>query len=181
MGRAVAASAFGLLLLSLSLSCSSSPPETDATVVGKHEVDATCGFTTSAPGEHLVRELELENNVRVRGRLIEDVEPGGPAEGAGLREGDVVLRLGDNDLYSADDVADFLAVSAPGDAVTAEYKRSGEGTRTTTITLGETQSAAPSEPGLRWQFASLGQLPRALELARARKKKVLVGLSGAET
>ncbi len=36
-------------------------------------------------------------------------------------------------------------------------------------------------PHLRWQFASLAQLSRALESARALKKKVMVGLSAART
>ncbi len=37
------------------------------------------------------------------------------------------------------------------------------------------------EPRMNWQYASLAQLESALEEARAQKKKVLVGLSGAET
>lgn len=179
MKRAVAAFALGPLFLSPS--CSSPAQGTDATIADETAATAAAGFTTSAPGEDLVRELGLENNVRVRGRLIEEVDPGGPADGAGLRRGDVLLRLGENDLYSADDVADFLAVSTPGDEVTAEYNRSGEGTLAATITLGETWAASPSARQLRWQFASLGHLPRAFEFARTKKKKVMIGLSGAET
>jgi predicted metalloprotease with PDZ domain len=179
MKRAVVALAFGPLLLSIS--CSSLADGAEATVQNQTATRATGGFATSAPSEDLVRELGLENNVRVQGRRVDYVEPDGPADSAGLREGDVVLRLGENDLYSADDIADFLAVSTPGVAVTVEFERPDEGALTATITLGERPAPASSEPRLRWQFSGLGQLPRALDLARAKKKKVMVGLSGAET
>ncbi len=142
---------------------------------------ASLGLSTSAPSDKAVQDMGLVNNVRVLGRLIDTVAPDGPAAAAGLAAGDVLLRIEDNDLYSADDLADYLAVSAPGDRATVRFRRMGDAEpRETTIVLGG-GSSARGTGGLRWQFAGLGQLPKALEVARAQKKKVMVGLSGAET
>ncbi len=145
---------------------------------------ATLGLTTSVPPDAVAAELGLSRDVRVRGRRVDAIEAGGPASRAGVRVGDVIVRLGDNDLYSADDVADFLSVAAPGDEVGVLFRRPGEGERKTVATLGADSrppDSAASGPRLRWRFASLGQMPRALAAARAAGKKVLVGLSGAET
>jgi len=143
---------------------------------------ATIGLTTSVPPSETAEAMALADNVRVHGRFVDQVEANGPAAEAGLQPGDVLLQLGDNDLYSADDVADFLAVSSPGDRIPVAFKRSGDvQARQTTVTLGELRKTEAPGSGLRWTFAGLGQLPKALETARAKKKKVMVGLSGAET
>ena len=142
---------------------------------------AALGITTSAPSEEVVRDMGLVQNVRVLGRVIDSLEPEGAAASAGIEVGDVLLRLDDNDLYSADDIADFLAVSKPGQSIRVSHTRQGDASpRESSIVLGSGPSATPPG-GLEWQFAGLGQLPSALEQARAEKKKVMVGLSGAET
>ncbi len=43
----------------------------------------------------MARKLGLPNN---RGALVADVQPGGPAERAGLKPGDVIVKLGDRDI-----------------------------------------------------------------------------------
>lgn len=115
-----------------------------------------------------------------QGRRIDSSE--GPAAKAGLRQGDVLVKLGENVLYSQDDIFDYLSVSSPGDQVAVLFKReSGTEPRRAVVTLGVELVGAEDQPALHWQFASLAQLPQALELARAQEKKVMVGLSGAET
>ena len=169
----------GFAALSM-VSCSTAPVDGGGRAETQPPPKATLGLTTSVPSEDLVAALELENNVRVQGRLVDLSE--GPAAEAGLLEGDVLLKLGENDLYSHDDISDFLSVSAPGDRVPVLFKREVEaGPRQAVVTLGSEQRAAESGPAIRWQFASLGQLPRALETARSQKKRIMVGLSGAET
>jgi len=149
---------------------------------GKKEKVATLGATTAVPSVEYVRSLGLTNEVRVLGRLVTEVAPDSAAANAGLKVDDVLLRLGNNALYSADDMADFLSVSKPGDKVTLVFKRPGSSDeRETSVTFGEVEQAAASGPRFVWEFSGLGQLPQALDEARAKKMKVLVGLSGAET
>jgi len=147
----------------------------------KKEKVATLGASTAVPSDETAKSLGLTNKVRVLGRVVTKVVPESPADQAGLKVDDVLLRLGSNDLYSADDIADFLSVSKPGDKVALVFKRPGSTEeRETTVTFGEVEQAATG-PRLVWQYSGLGQLPQALEEAHAKKKKVLVGLSGAET
>ena len=143
---------------------------------------AALGLKTKVPSEETTKALGLKNKVRVLGREVSALEPDGAAVRAGLKVGDVVLRLGSNDLYSTDDIVDFLSVASPGDRVPVVLKRVGETEQVELVATLDGESAAVSEtPGIEWQYASLGQLPLALKEARAKMKKVLVGLSGAET
>ncbi len=169
------------VLLLAGLGCSSPPPKEPGSATQTVRRPAILGVTTSVPSEGLTEELGLTTDVRVQGRVIEEVEPRGPAARAGLRTGDVLLRLDENELYSADDISDFLAVSTPGRQVAVQFKRGDPELRRTAVVLGEADSVVDSGPRLTWQFASLAQLPAALEVARAKKKKVMVGLTGAET
>ena len=60
------------------------------------------------------------------GVALTGVRPGSPAEGAGLREGDVLLRLGSTKLLSLQDLAFALRSHRPGDEVEVEWARNGE-------------------------------------------------------
>lgn len=151
-------------------------------MMGKTETSATLGVRTGSPSEETAAATGLTKKVRVLGRLVTGVEPESAAAKAGLEVDDILLRLGSNDLYSADDIADFLSVSEPGDQVSLVYKRPGSSEEhEATAILGEVEQPATLSPRFVWQYSSLGQLPQALEEARAKKKKVFIGLSGAET
>jgi predicted metalloprotease with PDZ domain len=139
---------------------------------------ATLGIETSTPTAEFAATLQLPNRIRVLGRVIESAE--GPAALAGLQRGDVLLALSDVDLHSQDDLDDFLRSSRPGETITLRVLRPGEpGERMLTARLGGV--AMTAESGIRWQYASLASLPRAQAEAREKRRKVLVGLSGAET
>ena len=101
---------------------------------------------------------------------------------AGIAPGDVVVKLGKNELYSQDDIADFLLASKPGQKVVALVLRANtKKEEALTVTLGKGKAKAPEAPRLEWQYASLGQLTDALAKAVKEDKLLLVGLSGAET
>lgn len=78
-----------------------------------------------------------EEDSAVDGVQVISVTPGGPADKAGIRSGDVLIRIGDKGLAEGGDAAmkrltEYLAEREPGDEVTVEYLR-GEDRRTATI------------------------------------------------
>ncbi|MDG4822640.1 trypsin-like peptidase domain-containing protein [Asanoa sp. WMMD1127] len=68
------------------------------------------------------------------GVRLDTVEPGGPAESAGLRAGDVVTRIDRHPLEEATDLIALVRKYAPGAVVTVEYRRGSE-TQTASVTL----------------------------------------------
>lgn len=101
---------------------------------------------------------------------------------AGLAAGDVIVRLGNVEVFSQDDIADVLHVSAPGQKLKAAVLRAKTGKEETVeIALGTREVKVPKVAPLAWDYASLANLDAALAQAKKDKKLVLVGLSGAET
>jgi serine protease Do len=82
-----------------------------------------------------------------RGVLIADVEPGGPAAAAGLRAGDILLRLGATPLGSPADLERTLAASAPGRTAQLDFWRN-QRSAAVRIVLGEEPAPPRSTPGL---------------------------------
>ena len=61
-----------------------------------------------------------------RGVLLAGVRPGGGAERAGMRRGDLLVRLGKHEIGSASDLMFVLNASKPGETVTGEVLRDGK-------------------------------------------------------
>ncbi|GAA4903501.1 putative serine protease PepD [Stackebrandtia albiflava] len=74
----------------------------------------------------------------VAGAVVTTVQPGSPAEDAGLVEGDVITAIGDTEVSSAADVAAAVQSRQPGDRVEITYSRDGGTSETVTATLGGT-------------------------------------------
>ena len=66
--------------------------------------------------------------------VIQSVVPGGPADRAGLRAGDVVLKIGDKTVTDADSLIAAVRAHQPGERVEVTYERDGS-RRTVTVTL----------------------------------------------
>lgn len=116
----------------------------------------------------------------INGQYVKAVEKDGPADKAGLKEGDVILSLDSNKLYSRDDLRDFLSVTKAEAKVEALVKRAGTSKEEKlSLTLGT--GPGPSGKGIIWQHSGLSQLDAALAAAKKDGKHVLVGLSGADT
>lgn len=70
----------------------------------------------------------------VRGAVVDDVEPGSPAERAGLRRNDVILRIGGRPVANAGSVQAAVGIAQPGASLPLVYLRDGE-ERTTAFTV----------------------------------------------
>jgi len=62
-----------------------------------------------------------ESGVRLGG-----VAPGSPAEAAGMRQGDIVIRAGVTPVVTLQDLSNVLKVSKPGDRLPVTYLRNGQ-------------------------------------------------------
>jgi len=71
------------------------------------------------------------------GALIVEIEPDGPADAAGLEEGDVIVAVDGEKLTPDDTLADAVAAHEPGDTVTLKVTQLGEESRDVTVELGE--------------------------------------------
>jgi len=141
--------------------------------------EASLGLETRAPTKAEAKEYSLPGGVKVQGQLVESLGAGSPAEKAGIGKGDVILKLNENKIYSRDAFEDFLRVTKPGTEVKILVKRAKTyKEEELKVTLGERES---KERRISWQYASLEQLDAALAQAKKDGKKVLVGISGAET
>jgi putative serine protease PepD len=69
------------------------------------------------------------------GGAVVDVVPGGPADAAGLRDGDVVVKAGGDDVANGDALRDAVSSRKPGGTLELEVRRGGE-TTTVTVELG---------------------------------------------
>lgn len=68
------------------------------------------------------------------GALIKGVTSGGPAEAAGLKEGDIITKVDNVRITGSDHLIGTVRQSGPGTKITVEYLRDGQ-TQTTEVTL----------------------------------------------
>lgn len=65
----------------------------------------------------ILRTIELD---AVHGILVTRVDKNGPGDRAGLRAGDIITRINDQDIYSTRDILDLIAAGKPGDVFEIE-------------------------------------------------------------
>jgi serine protease Do len=81
----------------------------------------------------------------VSGVLVNQVEPGSPADKGGLKQGDVIRTLNGQNMEGADRFRAMVAGTSPGTGITLGVLRDGQ-PETLKITLGE-QPASMAGPG----------------------------------
>ena len=88
------------------------------------------------------REMARANNLRVEyGAGLQTVEPGTPADRAGLRPGDVITKVGDHPVRNVGDLTNALTKYRPGQRVRVEYVR-GRDTDSVELTVSERPASA---------------------------------------
>jgi len=95
--------------------------------------------------EVALEDQEAFNLPRVAGVLVQEVTDGGPAEGAGLEQGDVIYSVDGTVIRGPNHLQNIIAQQAPGTDVTVEVYRN-RSPRTFRISLGEaplTQAVQP--------------------------------------
>jgi serine protease Do len=115
------------------------------------------------------------------GVLVQQVQPGGPAEKAGLKPGDIVTTIDGRPIKDGDDLVNEIASRRPGSSVRLGYLRDGK-PADTTVTIGdrdkvfadmgnEAPEAAPGDTGDAGE-AKLGLVVRDVSPATAAKLHV---------
>ena len=90
-----------------------------------------------------------------KGAKITEVEEGTAADKAGLKEGDVISKVGDKTIQNPADLVDAIGAYKPDDKVQITYQRDNQ-THTVTATLGENNEEAFFGPHNNFNFPDLG-------------------------
>lgn len=94
-----------------------------------------------------------------RGLLVSEVMEDSPAAKAGLKKHDVLVRYGDQDLYSPEQLVKRVRNDDPGKSIEIQYVRAGK-LETTTVELGQQTKQAPVYSEWKWpSFVSRFDVP----------------------
>jgi S1-C subfamily serine protease len=80
------------------------------------------------------------------GALVRSVVARGPAARAGLRVGDVIVRIGDAPVAGAPDVVEAVFAARPGQTIRVQYRRDGR-RRTAEVRLAPRSEGAAAQGG----------------------------------
>jgi serine protease Do len=75
-------------------------------------------------------------NAQHAGIIVREVLPNSPAAKAGLKAGDVIEKIDNQDVKDFETLANFVAQHKPGDKVALEVRRGGQ-EKNVSVTLGE--------------------------------------------
>jgi S1-C subfamily serine protease len=105
---------------------------------GSGDSSAGTGATTSGAPAAWLGVQTTTSTMPVPGATIELIEPGGPAERAGLLPGDVITEVDGQPITTSTDLARALAAKQPGEQVQLEINRVGQ-----TIVIDTTLGSRP--------------------------------------
>jgi serine protease Do len=78
--------------------------------------------------------------------VLKEVQPKSPLEAAGVLAGDVILRIGGEEMASSEAVAGKIGKSRPGDRLALVYRRGSEEKRTEVVLISEAEMLKRIEP-----------------------------------
>jgi S1-C subfamily serine protease len=94
---------------------------------------AYIGVSTRTVDEALQQQFALS---RSSGILVADLASDGPAATAGIQQGDIILKVGKDEMNESNDLLAAIRDKKPGDKVEVTIDRKGE-TQVITVTLQE--------------------------------------------
>ncbi len=89
------------------------------------------GITMSPVDDKLAKELNLD---KVEGAYISEVQKGSGADDAGLKGGDIIIKIEDKGIKTSPELQEIVARYRPGDKIHVEYLRDNK-LKTVTVTL----------------------------------------------
>jgi serine protease Do len=110
----------------------------DQIVATGRATHAQLGVSIQQVNQSLAESFGLK---RAEGALISFVQPGSPAERAGLKTGDIVLKYNGQPIPVASDLPSLVGMASPGEKAKLEVWRKGEA-RELVATLGAAQAEA---------------------------------------
>ena len=108
----------------------------DQIIAGKTPVHPYLGVSLTSVNAYNARENDLSAD---SGAYVVSVEADSPADKAGVKEGDVITKIGDDEVTSADNLIIMVREHAVGDTVTLTVMR-GDKETTLDVTLGSDES-----------------------------------------
>ncbi|MDO4806053.1 MAG: trypsin-like peptidase domain-containing protein [Coriobacteriales bacterium] len=101
-------------------------------IAGEQVTHAYIGLSCATVNEQSAQANQLSAS---EGAYVAEIAEGGPAEAAGIMVGDIITKVGDLDVTSADSLLLAVRTNSVGDTVDVEFVRNGQ-TLTTSVTLG---------------------------------------------
>lgn len=99
-----------------------------------------------------VKEIDANTAQRLKindnhGVLVDNVLPEGPAEQAGIRPGDIIMKVNEKDIDSKANLDELIAYLRPGDKVKINYMREAKAETTTLVLLNKEGTTAIMKKG----------------------------------
>jgi membrane-associated protease RseP (regulator of RpoE activity) len=91
-------------------------------------------------GVRIVPPQQAGNQQQEQGAIVGEVMPNGPAAKAGLAQGDVITKAGNQNIRTYDELVNAIAKQKSGDKLELHVRRNGQD-KTMTVTLGSQQRA----------------------------------------
>ena len=95
------------------------------------------GLKSAVPPQPYIGVRPAEGALDVKGAAIDEVVPGGPADQAGLRDGDLIVRVEDQPIRNWEDLVRAIRSRKAGDRVRITVDRLGE-SKTFRVQIGQT-------------------------------------------
>ena len=122
-------------------------------IAGEQVTHAYIGLSCATVNEQNAQGNNLPTD---QGAYVAELAAGGPAEAAGIQVGDIITRVGDLEVTSADSLLLAVRSNSVGDVVEVTYLRNGE-EGTAKVTLGSDERLQEQQEQARQQQAELEQ------------------------